>query len=60
MKTNQQLRTGSPPKTWETGWIFWSYNDEAELPLQRSNHHYYFLLHTNKFEFGKKDNIPVM
>jgi hypothetical protein len=58
MKTNKQLRTGSSPKTWETGWIFFDYTDEQEGPLKRSNHHRYVVLHTNKFEFGKKDNKP--
>jgi hypothetical protein len=38
IKVNKQLRTGTPPKTWETGWIFWSYADEQEGPLGRSNH----------------------
>ena len=37
-------------KSWETGWIFFRYTDEAP----RSNHHYYVLLKTNGFEFGKK------
>ena len=54
MRTNKQMRTGSPPKSWETGWIFFRYTDEAP----RSNHHYYVLLKTNGFEFGKKDNAP--
>ena len=54
MRTNKQMRTGSTPKSWETGWIFFRYTDEAP----RSNHHYYVLLKTNGFEFGKKDNAP--
>ncbi len=55
-KLNKQLRTGSLPNPWETWWIMWSYNDEAEGTLQQSNHHYYFILKTNGIEFGKKDN----
>lgn len=59
MKTVKQTRINSPPKDWETGdWVFWSYADEREGPLGRSNHHYYFLLKTNGFEWGKKDNAP--
>lgn len=62
MKTNKQLRTGAStygvggqgPQPWETGWIMWRYNDE----LPRSTHHYYFMLKTNGYEFGKKDNAP--
>ena len=54
MRTNKQLRTGSPPNSWETGWIFFRYTDEAP----RSNHHYWVLLKTDGFEFGKKDNAP--
>ena len=54
MRTNKQMRTGSPPKSWETGWIFFRYTDEAP----RSNHHYYFLLKNDGYEFGKKDNAP--
>jgi hypothetical protein len=58
VKLNKQLRLNSLPETWEAPWLFWSYNDEQEGPLKRSNHHYYVVLHTNKFEFGKKDNKP--
>ena len=54
MRTNKQLRTGRPPNSWETAWILFRYTDEPP----RSNHHYYFLLKTNGFEFGKKDNAP--
>ena len=54
MKTNKQLRTGSTPKPWETAWIFFRYTDEAP----RSNHHYWVVLKTDGFEFGKKDNPP--
>jgi hypothetical protein len=58
MKTNKQLRLNNPPATWETGWLMWSYTDEAEGTLGRSDHHYYFVLKTNGWEFGKKDNAP--
>jgi len=51
MKTNKQLRTPTP-KSWETAWVFFRYTDE----LPRSVHHYYFLLKTDGYEFGKKDN----
>jgi len=54
MRTNKQLRTGSAPNSWETGWIFFRYTDEAP----RSTHFYWVLLKTNGFEFGKKDNAP--
>jgi len=62
MKTNKQLRTGAStygvngqgPQPWETAWLMWRYNDESP----RSTHHYYFMLKTNGFEFGKKDNAP--
>jgi Big-like domain-containing protein/3-keto-disaccharide hydrolase/K319-like protein len=54
MRTNKQLRTGSPPNSWETAFIFFRYTDETP----RSNHHYWFLLKTDGFEFGKKDNAP--
>jgi hypothetical protein len=55
-KLNKQTRTGSTPNSWESWWVMWSYNDEAEGPLGRSNHHYYFVLKTTGIEFGKKDN----
>ena len=54
MRTNKQLRTGSAPNSWEAGWIFFRYTDEAP----RSTHFYWVLLKTNGFEFGKKDNAP--
>lgn len=56
VKLNKQLRTGSTPNSWETPWLFWSYNDEAEGTLKRSNHHYYWVLKTTGWEWGKKDN----
>lgn len=58
MKTNKMLRTGSNkwggvgPNSWETAWIMFRYTDEAP----RSVHHYYFVLKTDGYEFGKKDN----
>lgn len=57
-KLNKQTRTGSQINTWESWWLMWSFNDEAEGTLQRSNHHYYFVLKTNGYEWGKKDNAP--
>ena len=54
MRTTKQIRTGSQPNTWETAWLFWRFTDEAP----KSNHHYYFTLKTNGYEFGKKDNAP--
>ena len=53
MRTNKQMRTGTSPKAWETAWIFFRYTDESP-----SNHHYWFLLKTNGYQFGKKDNAP--
>lgn len=54
MKTVKQLRTGSAPNAWETAWIMFRFTDE----LPKSNHHYYFTLKPNGYEFGKKDNAP--
>jgi hypothetical protein len=54
MRTNKQLRTGSPPNAWETAWVMGRFTDEQP----KSNHHYYFVLKTNGYEFGKKDNAP--
>ena len=54
MKTNKQLRTNTTPNNWETAWIFFRFTDEDP----KSNHHYYFLLRKNGYEFGKKDNAP--
>ena len=53
MRTNKQMRTGTSPKSWETAWLFFRYTDERP-----SNHHYWFLLKTDGYQFGKKDNAP--
>lgn len=58
IKLNKQLRTGSTPNSWEVPWVMWSYNDEQEGTLKRSNHHYYWVLKTTGWEWGKKDNAP--
>jgi hypothetical protein len=47
MNTFKQLRQNSPPNTWETAWVMWRWVDLY--------HHYYFVIKTNGFEFGKKD-----
>ena len=54
MCTNKQIRTGTSPKPWETAFLFFRYTDEAP----HSNHHYWIVLKTDGFEFGKKDNVP--
>lgn len=54
-RTNKQLRQNSTPNPWEVFWIFFRYTDEAP----KSNHHMYFYLGINGFEFGKKDNKPT-
>jgi hypothetical protein len=46
IKTVQQLATRDP-NTWETAWIFWRSADDT--------HHYFFMLKTNGYNFGKKD-----
>jgi hypothetical protein len=48
MKTVKQLRQNSPPKPWETAWIFWHYTDAF--------HNYVLVLKTNGLEIQKKDN----
>lgn len=45
MKLQQQLRQGSPPNSWETGWLFFRYEGEGRS---------YYLAHkTNGLELGK-------
>jgi hypothetical protein len=44
--TQKQLRTGSAPNPWETGWVMFHFRDPK--------HYYWFLLKTNGFELGKK------
>lgn len=46
----------NPPASWNVPWVFWSFNDEMEGPAKVSNHYYYFILKTNGWEWGKKDN----
>ena len=48
MKTVKQLRQNSPPKPWETAWVFWHYTDAF--------HNYVLVLKTNGLEIQKKDN----
>jgi hypothetical protein len=48
MKTVKQLRQNSPPKPWETAWVFWHYTDAF--------HNYVLVLKTNGLELQKKDN----
>lgn len=50
MITNKQLRTGYPPKNWETAWIFFRSSDAV--------HSYDFLLKNQGWQFSKKDNYP--
>ncbi len=45
--TNAQLRTGSNPNPWETGWLVTRYQDPE--------HFYYAALKTNGWELGKRD-----
>jgi hypothetical protein len=45
--TIEQLRVGSAPNPWETGWLVWNYTD--------NDHFYYFSLKPNGWELGKRD-----
>ncbi len=47
MKTINQLKQGSPPKTWEADWFIFSYTDTF--------HYYWLLIKPDGFAFGKKD-----
>jgi hypothetical protein len=47
MKTNSQLRTGSPANPWEVAWLLWNYTDD--------NHFYSLNLKPNGWELGKED-----
>ena len=47
MRTDAQLRTGSPPNAWEVAWLAWGYSDNV--------HFYYFTLKPNGWELGKAD-----
>jgi hypothetical protein len=49
--TVDQLRTGSEPNPWETGWLVWNYTRDTSF--------YYVALKTNGWELGKADaNYP--
>jgi len=50
-ETAQQLRTGSPPNTWEVGWLVWNYTHDHRF--------YYALLKPNGWELGKVDNSKL-
>jgi hypothetical protein len=45
--TLRQLRTGSAPQPWETGWVLWHYADNTRF--------YYFIPKPNGWELGKAD-----
>lgn len=45
--TRAQLRTGSNPNPWESGWLVWDYTD--------NDHFSYLALKTNGWELGKRD-----
>lgn len=47
VKTQVQLRQDSPPKPWETLWVFFRYTDDF--------HYYWFVLKPSGIELGKKD-----
>jgi hypothetical protein len=47
LRTSAQLRTGSSPNPWETGWLVWDFVDEA--------HFSYLALKPNGWELGKRD-----
>jgi hypothetical protein len=47
VKTQVQLRQDSPPKPWETMWVFFRYADDF--------HYYWFVLKPSGIELGKKD-----
>ncbi|MCP4873430.1 MAG: calcium-binding protein [Proteobacteria bacterium] len=45
--TREQLREGSEPNPWETGWVMWNYTTNTSF--------YYVALKTNGWEIGKGD-----
>lgn len=45
--TLAQLRTGSPPNSWECAWLVWNYADP--------DHFYYLALKPTGWELGKRD-----
>jgi hypothetical protein len=51
IRTNKQLRQGSPPYNWEVAWIFFRTSD--------ATHSYDFLLKNQGWQFSKKDNYPT-
>jgi hypothetical protein len=50
-QTAYQLRTGSPPNTWEVGWLVWHYTHDHRFS--------YVLLKPNGWELGKIDNTKL-
>src|ERR1035438_244230 len=48
MRTVAQLRTGSTPNNWETGWVFWDFSYPGSL----TNCYYYTIKETGT-EFGR-------
>jgi hypothetical protein len=47
VRTESQLRGGSPPNEWETAWVVWGYSDPR--------HFYYFVPRADGWELGKRD-----
>lgn len=47
VRTDAQLRQGSPPNPWETAWVLWGYHDDS--------HFYSLVLKPNGWELGKED-----
>ena len=47
LTTNEQLRQGSEPNTWEVPWLLWSYTDDS--------HFYAIVLKPNGWELSKQD-----
>jgi hypothetical protein len=49
VQTVKQLRTGSPPNSWECAWLVWNYQDDQ--------HFYYVALKPSGWEIGKRDPV---
>jgi glucose/arabinose dehydrogenase len=47
LKTEKQIRENTPPKPWETVWVYFRYTDDF--------HYYWFVLKPTGIELGKKD-----
>lgn len=47
LRTEEQLRAGTPPNPWEVGWVVWDYTD--------NDHFYYAIVKPNGWELGKRD-----